>query len=67
MYIKLRCSLFSCIIFKMKSLSNMIPFDFGLKIKFDRDFMVKMMPKKSEHLRGICTSVCTCVGVGVGG
>ena len=37
---------FEGIIFKMKSLSNMILFDFGLKIKFDRDFILKMMRKK---------------------
>ena len=37
---------------KMKSHSNMIPFDFVLKINFDRDFILKRMPK-SEHPRGI--------------
>ena len=32
--IPLRCSLFFCIVWKMNSLSNMIPFDFGLKNQF---------------------------------
>ena len=41
------------IIFNMKSLSNMIPFDFDLKIKFDRNFILKTMQKKSEHFSGI--------------
>ena len=36
----------------MKSLSNVIPFDFVLKIKFNRDFILKRNAKKSEHLRG---------------
>ena len=27
----------------------MIPFDFDLKIKFDRDFILKIMQTKSEH------------------
>ena len=31
--------------FNMKSLSNMIPFDVVLNIKFDRDFVFKKMPK----------------------
>ena len=36
----------------MKPLSNTIPFDFVLKIKFDRGFIFKKRCKKSEHLRG---------------
>ena len=37
----------------MKSQSNIIPFDFVLKIKLDRDFILKNdAKKKSEHLRG---------------
>ena len=42
--------------FNMKSLSNMILLGFVLKIKFDRDFIFKMMPKKKgEHLWGVCS------------
>ena len=45
---------FGGIIFNTKSLSNMIPFDFALNIKFVKDFIFKPMQKKSEHIRGIC-------------
>ena len=40
----------------MKYLSNVIPLDFVLKIKFDRDFILKTMQKKSEYLRGFLTT-----------
>ena len=44
-----------CIGFKMKYLSNMIPFDFVLKTKFDRDFIFNdAKKKKGEHLMGMC-------------
>ena len=36
------------IIFNMKSLSNMFPFDLVSKSKFDRDFILKMLPKKKR-------------------
>jgi hypothetical protein len=39
----LRGSTFFASFFNMKCLSNLISFDFYLKIKFDRDFIVKMM------------------------
>ena len=48
----MRRSLFFGIILNMKSLSSMIPFDFVLKNKFDRDFILKSTAKKSEHFRG---------------
>ena len=37
------------VIFKMKFLSNMIPYDFVLKINFDRDLILKTTQEKSEH------------------
>ena len=38
----------------MKTPSNMIPFDFVLKINFDRDIIFKMMPQKNnEQVREI--------------
>ena len=37
--------------FKIKFLSNIIPIDFDLKFKFDREFILKMMQKFSEHIR----------------
>ena len=52
-FLPLRCSLFFLgIIFKMKSQSNIIPFDFVSKIKFDRDFILKMMQKKEGSISG---------------
>ena len=36
----------------MKSLSNMIPFDFVLKLKFDGDFIFKTMSKKKVSISG---------------
>ena len=53
LYLPLRCSLFICIIFKMKSLSNLIFETKSNGNMFDRNFILKMMQKKSEHLRGI--------------
>ena len=41
-----------CIIFNMKFLSNMIPFDFDLRIKFDRDFILKSDSKKKVSISG---------------
>ena len=41
-----------CIIFNMKSLSNMIPFNFLLKIKFDWDFIFKTDAKKKVRILG---------------
>ena len=61
----LRYSLFFCIILKMKSLSNIIPFDFVLKIKFDRDFILKSDAKKKvsiseEYCVGMCLNLSSC-------
>ena len=50
--LRLGCSLFGGIISNMKSLSNMIPFDLVLKIKFDWDFILKMMPQKKVSISG---------------
>ena len=36
----------------MNSLSNMIPLDFVLKIKFDRDFILKIDEKKKVSMLG---------------
>ena len=42
----------------------MIPFDFILKIKFDRDFILKMMPKNMGTFKGnVCTCAYVCVSV----
>ena len=48
-------TLFFCIIFNMKSLSNMISVRFRFEIMFDRDIIFKMMrkPKKKVVIRGI--------------
>ena len=48
----LKCSLFICIIFKMKSLSNLIFKTKSNGIMIDGGFILKTMPKKSEYLRG---------------
>ena len=40
------------IIFDMKSRLDMIPFDFVLKVNFDRDFIFKTMPKKKVSMSG---------------
>ena len=49
-------TLFCCIIFNMKPLSNTVSFNFVLKIMFDRDFIFKTMPKnktkKCDHVAG---------------
>ena len=39
------------IIFNMKYISNMILFDFVLKIKFDWDFILKIMQEKVSILK----------------
>ena len=53
--------------FNMKSLSNMIPFTFVLKINFNRDFILKTMQKKIPHISVetlslfvFSSSVCVC-------
>ena len=43
---------FFCIILEMKSLSNKIPFDFVLKIKFDWDFILKSDATKKWASQG---------------
>ena len=46
---------FSALFFNMKALSNTIFKMKSNRTKFDRDFILKMMPppKKGEHLRGM--------------
>ena len=56
--VPLRCSPFFLHHFKYEIPINMIPFDFVLKIRFDRDFILKAMQKKSEHLRGSSLMLC---------
>ena len=62
-HIPLRRSLFLGIIFKMNFLSNMFPFDFVLKIKFDRDFILEVMPKKRWAIQGNISHVRVLTGV----